>query len=136
MKTKFIYFFLIVFASSLWANSTDSFVFSSFYEKNDFKESGSFQLIKDIQLDLEKGFYSLVIEKANQLEKEYPNSKFIQQANRCKIEALYFLGRKQEAKNLLKKLDFHGDSEYFKGRLLFDEQKYSQAVKSFYESAK
>lgn len=136
MKTKFIFIFLLVFACSLWANSLDNFVYSSFYEKNDFKESGSFQLIKDIQLDLEKGFYSLVIEKANQLEKEYPNSRFIQQANRCKIEALYFLGRKQEAKNLLKKLDFHGDSEYFKGRLFFDEQKYFEAVKSFYESAK
>ena len=136
MKTKFIFIFLLVFATSLWANSTDNLVFSSFYEKNDFKESGSFQLIKDIQLDLEKGFYSLVIEKTNQLEKQYPNSKFIQQANRCKLESLYFLGRKQEAKNLLKKIDFHGDSEYFKGRLLFDEQKYFEAVKSFYESAK
>ena len=38
MKTKFIYFFLIVFASSLWANSSDNFVFSSFYEENNFKE--------------------------------------------------------------------------------------------------
>ena len=136
MKTKFIYFFLIVFASSLWANPSDNFVFSSFYEENNFKESGSFQLIKDIQLDLEKGFYSLVIEKANQLEKQYPNSRFLQQSNRSKAEALYFLGRKQEAKILLKKLDFHGDSEYIKGRLLFDEQKYSEAVKSFYTSAK
>ena len=63
MKTKFIFIFFLVFATSLWANSTDNLVFSSFYEKNDFKESGSFQLIKDIQLDLEKGFYSLVIEK-------------------------------------------------------------------------
>ena len=136
MKTKFIFIFFLVFATSLWANSTDNLVFSSFYEKNDFKESGSFQLIKDIQLDLEKGFYSLVIEKTNQLEKQYPNSKFNQLANRCKVEALYFLGRKQEAKILLKKIDFHGDSEYFKGRLFFDEQKYFEAVKYFYESAK
>ena len=136
MKTKFIFIFLLVFACSLWANSSDNFVFSSFYEENNFKESGSFQLIKDIQLDLEKGFYSLVIEKANQLEKQYPNSRFLQQSNRSKAEALYFLGRKQEAKILLKKLDFHGDSEYIKGRLLFDEQKYSEAVKSFYTSAK
>ena len=136
MKTKFIFIFFLVFATSLWANSTDNLVFSSFYEKNDFKESGSFQLIKDIQLDLEKGFYSLVIEKTNQLEKQYPNSKFNQLANRCKVEALYFLGRKQETKILLKKLDFHGDSEYFNGRLFFDEQKYFEAVKSFYESAK
>ncbi|MBQ1983141.1 MAG: hypothetical protein II232_00765, partial [Spirochaetaceae bacterium] len=136
MKTKFIFIFFLVFATSLWANSTDNLVFSSFYEENNFKESGSFQLIKDIQLDLEKGFYSLVIEKANQLEKQYPNSRFLQQSNRSKAEALYFLGRKQESKILLKKLDFHGDSEYIKGRLLFDEQKYSEAVKSFYTSAK
>ena len=99
MKTKLVFIFLLLFATSLWANSTDNFIFSSFYEKNDLKDSGSFQLIKDIQLDLEKGFYSLVIEKTNQLEKQYPNSKFIQQANRCKLESLYFLGRKQEAKN-------------------------------------
>ncbi len=136
MKTKLVFIFLLVFAFSLWANSTDNFIFSSFYNQNEIKESGSFQLIKDIQLDLEKGFYSLVIEKTNQLEKQYPNSRFIQQANRCKLESLYLLGRKQEAKILLKKLDFHGDSEYFKGRLLFDEQKYFEAVKSFYESAK
>ena len=140
MKNNFFIFFLFcslilttnMFAKSKNANLKNDF----FYSQKTEKTSGSFQLIKDIQLNLEKGFYSLVIANANQLETEYPNSKFIEQANRCKLEALYMLGRKQESLVLLENLESHPDVDFFKARILFDKKDYSQAVKSFYSCAK
>ena len=88
MKTKLIFFSILSFCLAI-----------QIFAKPANKDSGSLQLIKDIQLNLEKEFYSLVITKVNQLEEKYPNSRYMEQANRCKLEALYFLGRKNEAKN-------------------------------------
>ena len=108
MKTKLIFFSILSFCLAI-----------QIFAKPANKDSGSLQLIKDIQLNLEKEFYSLVIANVNQLEEKYPNSRFMEQANRCKLEALYFLGRKNEAKNLMEDLEFHEDVAYFKGRIFF-----------------
>ena len=142
MKIKFFIFFLAfnlffvlnIFAKTDNENSNFNFYHLQKSEKTfgSLKSSGSFQLIKDIQLNLEKGFYSLVIANANKLEKEYSNSKFIEQANRCKLEALYFLGRNQDALVLVDKLKKHPDVDYFRGRILFDKKEFLQAVKFFY----
>lgn len=125
MKTKLIFFSILSFCLAI-----------QIFAKPANKDSGSLQLIKDIQLNLEKEFYSLVIANVNQLEEKYPNSRFMEQANRCKLEALYFLGRKNEAKNLMEDLEFHGDVSYFKGRIFFDEENYEVALTNFFESAK
>ena len=125
MKTKLIFFSILSFCLAI-----------QIFAKPANKDSGSLQLIKDIQLNLEKEFYSLVIANVNQLEEKYPNSRFMEQANRCKLEALYFLGRKNEAKNLMEDLEFHEDVAYFKGRIFFDEENYEVALTNFFESAK
>lgn len=140
MKIKFFIFFLfstLFLSTSIFAKSKNANIKNDFFNlQKSEKISGSFQLIKDIQLNLEKGFFSLVIANANQLEKEYPNSKFIEQANRCKLEALYMLGRTQEASLLLDQLESHPVVDYFKGRIFFDKKDYFQAVKAFYSCAK
>ena len=140
MKIKFFIFFLLcslLFSTNIFAKTKSAKFQNNFlYSQKTEKTLGSFQLIKDIQLNLEKGFYSLVIANANQLEKEHPNSKFIEQANRCKLEALYMLGRKQEASTLIEQLETHPDVDFIKGRIFFDKKDYLQAVISFYSCAK
>lgn len=140
MKIKFFIFFLLcslLFSTNIFAKTKSAKFQNNFlYSQETEKTLGSFQLIKDIQLNLEKGFYSLVIANANQLEKEHPNSKFIEQANRCKLEALYMLGRKQEASTLIEQLETHPDVDFIKGRIFFDKKDYLQAVISFYSCAK
>lgn len=106
----------------VFANSTDSV--------------SSFQLIKNIQFNVENEYYAEAFSLCEKMETSYPNSRYLEKALIAKTEASFFLGKKVIAKNTLVRVKDDKKIPYVAARIYFEEENYQKALPLFYLSIK
>ncbi|MCR4789673.1 MAG: tetratricopeptide repeat protein, partial [Treponemataceae bacterium] len=77
------------------------------------------------------GYYTLVLNQADYMEKNFPNSPYLQDAYRYRAESYYFLGMPGRALENLEKCRKHADVDYLYGRIYFDGKDYQKAASFF-----
>ena len=104
-------------------------VFPIFAQVN--KNTSSFVLIREMQHNLESGFYTLVLNQADQMDKNYPDSRYSDRVLVYRSECYYSLGMRKLALATLESCPDTMSVNYFYGRLYLDQNNYEKACKYF-----
>ena len=116
------------------------FAIFSFFAIQTFSESmknqSSFVLIREMQHNLESGFYTLVLNQADQMDKNYPESRYTDRVFLYRAESYYFLGMRKLAFSSLASCPDSMNTNYLYGRLYLDSENFAQAKKYLEKSFK
>ncbi len=92
------------------------------------------RLMTDIRSAEKIGYYPSVIIFANSLLSSFPNSMYTDEALSAKGRALYYTGKAFEAQTVFQKKKQTSLDLYFLGRISYDQKKYAESVRYFYEA--
>ena len=100
------------------------------------KTESSFVLAREMERNLSGGFYTLVLNQADQMDRNYPNSRYANQILNYRAECYYFLGMRNLALKTLFECEDNACTNYFYGRIAFDSQDYKKAMQYFSKAFK
>lgn len=100
----------------------------------------SFVLVREMQHNLESGFYTLVLNQADQMDRYYPDSRYKDSVLLYRAESYYFLGMRKLSLSVLSSCSDSMNTNYLYGRIYLDDESLDEACKylkkSYFQSRK